>query len=120
MGGDVRDGVGAGGMADDLAELESGFRSVDFVEDEAAFHVIEESVMVATLLNSDNVVVAYWEVWVTAGLVVNLYVAGLVLDDHDNLAVVEGVSEAISQEYHEGHTLTELVRSGGRSWCPDS
>lgn len=120
MSDNVGDGVGAGGVAEDFAELELGFGGIDFVEDEATLHVVEESVMVAALLDGHNVVVADWEVWVTSGLVVDLDVASLVLHDHDDFPVVEGVSEAISQEHHQWHTLTELVRSWSRSWCPDA
>ncbi len=120
MGDDVRDGVRTSGMAKDFAELELGFSSINFVENEASLHVIEQSVMLATLFDCDNVVVANWEMWVASDLVVDLDVASLVLNNHDDLAVVEGVSEAASQEHHQGHTLTELVRSWGRSWCPNA
>ena len=120
MGDDVRDGVRASGVAQNLAELELSLSSIDFVEDEAALHVVEESVMITALLDGHNIIVANWEMWVTSGLVVNLDVASLVLHDHDDFPVVEGVSEAISQEHHQWHTLTELVRSWSRSWGPYS
>lgn len=94
----------------DLAKLVFGLLSLDAVDGEAAFGIIDETEVLASFLNADNVHEACWVCGIGADLAVNLDQAL-----HDNglgLASVKSILETISDEDDEGHAVTELVRTG--------
>lgn len=120
VGDNVRDGVRSSGMTDDLAELVLSLLSLDLVQDEAALHVVEESEEVAGLLDAHDIIEAHWIVRIAACLVVDLYVACLIPHDHEDLPVIQRVLQTITEDHHQRHTLSQLVRSWSRSGCPHS
>lgn len=80
------------------------------MDGEAAFGIIDETEVLASFLNADNVHEACWVCGIGADLAVNLDQAL-----HDNglgLASVKSILETISDEDDEGHAVTELVRTG--------
>lgn len=118
VGDDVRDRVGSGGVAEDLAELVLGLSSLDLVHDKTSLHVVEKSEELAGLLDGHNIVEAHRVVGVAANLVVDLDVPSLVSDNHEDLTIIQGVFQTIADEHHQGDTLAELVGAWGGSWSP--
>lgn len=97
----------------DLSELVLGLLAGDAVDGEATLGVVDETEVLAGLLNADDVHEASWVGGVGADLAVDLDQAL-----HDNglgLTSVERILEAVADEDDEGHAVAELVGTGG---CP--
>lgn len=94
----------------DLAELVLGLLSLDTVDSEAALGVVNQTEVLARLLDVDDIHEAGGEGHVGADLVVDLDQAL-----HDNglgLAVVESVLQAVADEDDQGETVASLVGTG--------
>lgn len=96
----------------DLAQLVLGLLGLDSVDGEAALGVVDETEVLASLLDGDDVHVAGRVGDVGADLAVNLDQA--LHHDGLGLAVVEGILETVADEDDQGHAVTELVRTGRR------
>jgi hypothetical protein len=101
----------------DLAQFVLGFGSFDAVNGEAAFGVVDQSEVLASLVDRDHVHVASRVCRVCSDLAIDFDEAL-----HDNLldlTAIEGVLETISNEDDERKAVTELVRAGRgtRSIC---
>lgn len=94
----------------DLAQLVLGLLGLDAVDGEAALGVVDETEVLASLLNGDDVHVAGGVGDVGADLAVDLDEA--LHHDGLGLAVVESILETVSDEDDQGHAVAELVRTG--------
>lgn len=94
----------------DLAKLVLSLLGLDAVDGEAALGVVDETEVLASLLNGDDVHEAGRVGDVGADLAVDLDQA--LHEDGLGLAVVEGILEAVADEHDQGHAVAELVRTG--------
>lgn len=97
----------------DLSELVLGLLASDAVDGEATLGVVDETEVLASLLNADDVHEASWVGGIGADLAVDLDQA--LHDDGLGLATVERILQAVTDEDDEGHAVAELVGTGG---CP--
>ena len=77
---------------------------------EAAFGVVDQSEVLASLVNRDYVHVASWVCRVCSNFAVDFDEA--LHDDLLDLAAIEGILQAISDEDDERKAVAELVRTG--------
>ena len=110
---DVRHVVLAHAPVLDLAELEVSLVSLDFVRLVSALDVMEDSKVLAGLVNSENVHETNWEVGVSAHLVVDLDQTFSVLDDFLHLSGVQGVLQPVLQKDNEWDAFSQFVGSSG-------
>lgn len=94
----------------DLAELVLGLLGLDAVDGEASLGVVDETEVLASLLDRNNVHEAGGVSRVGADLAVNLDKA--LHQDGLGLAAIEGVLEAVADEDDERQALALLVRTG--------
>ena len=94
----------------DLAQLILGLLGLDSVDGESALGVVDETEVLASLLNADDVHEAGREGHVGADLGIDL--DQTLHEDRLGLAVVEGILQAVSDEDDQGETVAELVRTG--------
>lgn len=95
----------------DLAQLVLGLLGLDSVDGVSTLGVVDETEVLASLLDGDNVHKAGRVGHVGSDLAIDLDQAL-----HENglgLAVVEGILQAVADEDDEGHAVTLLVRTGG-------
>lgn len=95
----------------DLAELELSLLSLDAVDGEAALGVVDETEVLAGLLEGDDVHEASGEGAVGADLAVNL--DQTLHQDGLDLTTVQGVLETVADEDDQGKTVAQLVGTGG-------
>lgn len=107
VGGEEGDTLGAKLDAFDLAELEAGLLGLDAVESKAALDVEQETEVLASALNGDDIHEASGEGGVGADLTVDL--DNTLLEDEGDLTAGEGVFEAVAEEHDQRKALTELV-----------
>ena len=93
----------------DFAQLVFGFCRLDAVDREAAFGVVDESEVLAGLVDRDHVHVASWVCGVCSDFAIDF-------DEtlHDNLldfTAIESILETISDEDDEGEAVAEFVRT---------
>ena len=93
-----------------LAELVLSLLSLDAVDGEAALGVVDETEVLASLLDGDDVHEAGGEGHVGADLAINL--DETLHHDRLGLAVVQGVLETVAEEDNEGQAFSLLVRTG--------
>lgn len=96
----------------DLAELVLGLLGLDSVDSVSALGVVDESEVLASLLEGDDVHEAGRVGGVGADLAVNL--DQTLHEDGLGLAVVQGILQTVADEDDEGHALALLVRTGRR------
>lgn len=102
----------------DLAELVLGLLILDAVDGETALGVVDETEVLASLLDGDDVHEAGGVGDVGADLAIDLDEA--LHHDGLGLAVVEGILQSVADEDDEGHALAELVRTSGRAGSIDT
>merc|ERR1712070_429149 len=98
-----------------LAELVFCLSGLNSVNSESAFGVVDESEVLASLLDRDHIHVAGWVVRVGSYFPVDL-------DEslHDNLgdfSAIEGVLQSVSKEDNERKAVSLLVRTRRCLWC---
>lgn len=96
----------------DLAQLVLGLLGLDAVDGEAALGVVDQTEVLASLLDGDDVHETGGVGRVGADLVVDL--DETLHQDGLGLAVVKRVLEAVAQEDDEGKTFSLLVGTGRR------
>jgi hypothetical protein len=111
----VRNQVGNAALAElhtlDLAELVLCLLVCYPVDGEAALGVVDETEVLAGLLDGDNVHQSRREGGVGADLAVNLDEA--LHEDGIDLASVESVLQTVAEEDDQRQRVAELVRTGG-------
>jgi hypothetical protein len=111
----VRNQVGNAALAElhtlDLAELVLCLLVCYPVDGEAALGVVDETEVLAGLLDGDNVHQSRGEGGVGADLAVNLDEA--LHEDGIDLAGVESVLQTVAEEDDQRQRVAELVRTGG-------
>jgi MoaA/NifB/PqqE/SkfB family radical SAM enzyme len=111
----VRNQVGNAALAElhtlDLAELVLCLLVCYPVDGEAALGVVDETEVLAGLLDGDNVHQSRGEGGVGADLAVNLDEA--LHEDSIDLAGVESVLQTVAEEDDQRQRVAELVRTGG-------
>ena len=112
VGDDVGDLVLAHGLSLDGAELEGGLLSVDLVSLVATLGVVEDSEVLSSLLNANNVHNAEGESGISSDFVVNLDQSFLVLNDLHGLLATESVLESVLEENVQGDAFSSLVGTG--------
>jgi len=116
VGNDVRDGVFADALLVDLAEFELGLLLGNLDSGEASLDIVEDSEVLSSLGDGDDVHESEGESVVSADLVVNLDVSViLILADLEAFHSGESVLQSGSEEDREGDALSHLVRTSGRS-----
>jgi hypothetical protein len=95
----------------DLAELELSLLSLDAVDGEAALGVVDETEVLAGLLEGDDIHEASGEGAVSADLAVNL--DETLHQDGLDLTTVQGVLETVADEDDQGKAVAQLVGTGG-------
>lgn len=113
VGDDVGHLVGAESLGLDLAELELGFLGVDLVGLISSLHVVENSEMLSSLVNGNNIHDSEWVSGVLSDLAIDFNVAILILDNLDDLLSGEGISESVLEENAKGNRFSCLVWAGG-------
>lgn len=112
VGDDVGDLVGSDSLGLDLAELEGGLLGVDLVGLISSFHVVENSEMLSSLLNSHDIHDSEWVSGVLSHLAIDLDVSILILDNLDDFLSGEGVPESVLEENTKGNRFSCLVWAG--------
>lgn len=105
----------ANALLDNLAELEGSLLIVNLVWVESSLGVVENSEILISFFNCDNVLLSEWESWVSSDLSVNLDQTLLVLDDFHGLISVQSILESLHEEYVEGNAFSEFVGTWGWS-----
>ena len=95
----------------DLAELELSLLSLDAVDGEATLGVVDETEVLAGLLEGDDVHESGGEGGVGADLAVNL--DQTLHQDGLDLTTVQGVLETVADEDDQGKAVAQLVGTGG-------
>lgn len=111
VGGDEGDALLADLDLLDAAELVLSLLSLDGEDGEAALDVIEETEVLAGLVDGDDIHEAGGEVSVGADLAVNL--DETLHHDVGDLTTGESVFQTVAEEEHERKALTELVGASG-------
>jgi hypothetical protein len=96
---------------DDTAELVRSLNIVDLVEDELALGGVEEAVLLASLLDGDDIHETSGVVELSADLAIDLDEAAL--DNSKRLTTSKGVLEAVAEDQGDGEALTDLVGTSG-------
>lgn len=96
----------------DLAQLVLGLLRGDSVDGESSLGVVDQTEVLAGLLESDDIHEATWEGRVGPDLSVDLDEA--LHDDSLDFPGVQGVLETVSQEDNQGKAVSQLVRTGRR------
>ena len=94
----------------DLAELVFRLRSLDSVNGEATLGVVDQTEVLASLVDRDHIHVASWVCDVGSDLAINFDEAL-----HDNglgFSTVEGILQAVSDEDDQGEAVAGFVRTG--------
>jgi len=112
MGDDVRDLVLGDHLLGDLAELEAGLLSLDFVGLESSLGIEKDSEVLLGALNRDNIHGTKREARISSDLTINLDETFLVLDDSSSFTSGESVSKSLLEEDSERDALSELVGTG--------
>lgn len=81
----------------------------------SSLNVIEDSEVLASLVDGENVHESARESDISSDSVVNLDETFSILDDFLDLSSVESVSESVSENKAERDAFSELVGTGGRS-----
>ena len=115
VGHDIRHLVWAHSALGNFTEFVSRFAGVDFVSLVAAFDVVKNSEVFASLVDGEHVHEATWEGGVSDDSVVDFDESFFVFDDFVDLNSVQGVSKSVSENQDEGNALSELVGSGRRT-----
>jgi len=92
---EVGDGIGAGLDLPDLAELVLGLLRSDPVNSEPSLHVVDDTEVLASLLDLDNIHEASGELRISAGLSVNLDQP--LLEDGLDLLGVESILQTVPE-----------------------
>jgi hypothetical protein len=96
----------------DLAQLVLGLLGLDSVDSESTLGIVDETEVLASLLDGDDVHEARGVGGIGADLAVDLDKS--LHQDGLDLAVVESILESVSDEDDQGHAVAELVRTGRR------
>lgn len=95
-------------------ELVAGLLWGDAVDDESALNIVQDSEVLARLLNGDDVHEPGWVGWFRSHLAVDLDEA--LSSDCNNLTASQGVLETVSQENHQWQRLSQLVWAWRWAW----
>jgi len=112
-GGKVWDAFGADRHLLDDAKLVGSFLLTDTMDLVSSFDVVDETEVLPALLHLDDVHEASWVGVVGADATVHL--DETLGEDLLDFGVGQGVLETIPQEERQRETLTQLVRTGGRT-----
>lgn len=115
VGNDVRNLVGTHGLSLDSAELESSFFLINFVGLEPTLDIVEDTEIIPSFLNRDDVHHAKRESVISSNLPVDLNQTFLVLNDSHGLFSAEGILQSVLEENSHWKALSKLVRSATRS-----
>lgn len=94
----------------DLAKLVLGLLSRDTVDGEATLDVVDETEVLASLVDGDDIHEASGESRVGADLAVDL--DETLHKDGVDLTTVQGILETVTDEDNQRHAVSELVRTG--------
>lgn len=112
VGDEVRNTLGTELDTADLAEFIASLLLRDTMDGEATFGVVNETEVLASLLNGDDIHETSREGGVSADLAVDLDEP--LHDDGLGLATVQRILEPVADEDNEGHALAGLVGTGAR------
>ena len=109
MSDDVWDLVLTNVLFDNFTELETGLLRVNFMGKESTFDVHEDSEMLISSLDGDNVHLTEWEFRISSDLSINLDQTFLVLNNLSGFTSVESVLLSLLEETGKWHALSNLV-----------
>lgn len=99
VGNNVGNLVGAHSLSLDAAELELSFLGVNLVSLVSTFHVVEDSEVLSSSVDGDDVHDTKRELGVSSDLAVDLDESFLVFNDLNSLLTRNCISQSISKEY---------------------
>ena len=117
VGDNVRDLVLADCLALNLAEFEACFFGINADWHESALDIEEDSEVLTSFHDVDNIHESQWEAWIPAGSVIDLNVNIFVAADFDGLLAGESVLQSLSQQNGNWDAFTEFVWSSGWARC---
>lgn len=99
----------------DFSELVLGLCSLDSVNSESAFRVVNETKVLASLVDCDHIHETSWVVGVRSDL-------GVDLDQslHNNLgdlSTIQSILQTVAKEDNEWETVALLMGTWRRLWC---
>jgi len=97
----------------DLSKLVFRLLSLDSVDGETTLGVVDQTEVLASLLDADDVHEASWVGGIGADLAIDLDQA--LHNNRLRLTRVESILETVSDEDNQGHAVAELVRTRGRA-----
>ena len=132
VGHNIRNFILSKALSLDFAELEASLLGFDATWLETPLDIVEDAEVLVGLGDSDDVLEAEWEAWVSSDLVVNLDVTIFVSADFDSVLAGERVFKSVLEKDCQGNALTQLVGSSGWAgrvdafqfvqtpvgWCP--
>jgi len=93
----------------DLAQLVLGLLSLDAVDSETSLGVVDQTEVLASLVDGDDILETSWVSGISSDLSVDLDQA--LHDNSLDLACVEGILEAVTDKDNERQAVAELVRT---------
>lgn len=120
VGDNVGDLVFSHFLALDCAKLEGCLLSIDLVSLVSSLNVVEDSEVLSSFLNANNVHNAEGEAGISSDFVVNLNQSFLISYDLHGLLTGERVSQSISEEDGKRNAFSSLVGSSRWSGCENS
>jgi hypothetical protein len=111
VGHNIRNFVFAKNFLNDLAQLEARFFGLNAHWLESSLDVVHNAEVFASLGQGDDVHHADGVSRVFAHLVVNLNIAGLILDDFHDLLAGEGILQSVAEQDRHWEALSQLVRA---------
>ena len=93
----------------DLSKLVLSFSSLNSVNSEATLGIVDETEVLASLLNTDHIHVTGWVVGIGSNFSIDLDES--LHDNLGNLTAIERILQTISQEDDKGKAISLLVRT---------
>jgi len=118
VGDDVWDSVWTDFLSNDLADLEVGFSFLQGLQHESSLDVVEESVVLFTLFEVEDVHQTDWELWISSELVVDTDGTFLILGDEGGFSAGESDLQSVSQEDVDWNGFVQFVWTLHGSWGP--
>lgn len=120
MGDDVRNLVLSKFLLGNLAELEACLLGVDAVSLETTLDVVEDTEVLASFVEGNNILETKREAVISSNSVVNLDIATLVPADLERFLAGERILQSVAEENSKGNAFTELVGSCGWTGSVDT
>lgn len=99
----------------DLSKLVLSLCSLDSVNSESTLRVVDESEVLASLVDGDHIHETSWVVGVCSDLCVDLDQS--LHNDLGDFSTIESILQSVAEENDEWETVALFVRTWRRLWC---